>query len=72
VTPKTRSKMGQASRSQHAEVSWCAEDIQALRPDWDEQDCNSFLIDNEDEIQCRMIEWGWNAIKDLLAEDDLW
>ena len=70
--PKTPSKMGQLSRSQHAEVSWCAIDIQELRPVWTVQQCNEFLIDNEDEIQCRMIEWGWNAIKDLLAEEDLW
>jgi hypothetical protein len=64
--PKTPSKMGQLSRSRHAEVSWCAEDIRALRPGWDDKRCNQFLMDNEDDIQCAMIERGWDAISDLL------
>jgi hypothetical protein len=67
--PKTRSKMGSLSRSQHAEVAWCTEDIQELRPDWSAKRCFAFLMDNEDEIQCRMIEEGWEAIKDLLPRE---
>jgi hypothetical protein len=51
-------------------VSWCAEDIQELRPDWSAKKCNAFLMDNEDEIQCRMIEEGWEAIKDLLPREE--
>jgi len=68
--PRTRSKMGQTTRSRHAEVSWCAEDIKELRPDWSDKQCNEFLMDNEDEIQCRMIEEGWEAIKDLLPREE--
>lgn len=68
--PKTRSKMGQSSRSQHAAVSWCAADIQEERPDWSVNKCNKFLIENEDEIQCEMIERGWEVINNLLARDN--
>lgn len=68
--PKTRSKMGQAGRDRHAEVSWCAEDIQTLRPDWSDEKCNEFLMDNEDDIQCAMIERGWDAISDLLRWEE--
>lgn len=68
--PKTRSKMGQLSRQRHAEVSWCAEDIRGLRPDWDDERCNHFLMDNEDDIQCAMIERGWDAIRDLLRWEE--
>lgn len=64
--PKTRSKMGQTGRDRHAEVSWCAEDIKTLRPDWSDEKCNEFLMDNEDNIQCSMIEHGWTAIESLL------
>jgi hypothetical protein len=68
--PKTPSKMGQMSRSYHADVAWCAADIQELQPDWTVQQCNEFLMENEDEIQCRMIEEGWEAIKDLLPREE--
>jgi hypothetical protein len=68
--PKTRSKMGSLSRSQHAEVAWCTEDIQDRRPDWSAKRCFAFLMDNEDEIQCRMIDEGWEAIKDLLPREE--
>lgn len=53
-----------------AQVSWCAEDIQQLRPDWDEAKCNAFLEANEDDIQCAMIERGWDAISDLLRWEE--
>lgn len=66
--PKTRRKSGKTLLL--AVVSWCAEDIQELRPDWSAKKCNAFLMDNEDEIQCRMIEEGWEAIKDLLPREE--
>ena len=56
--PKTRSKMGQLSRERHAEVSWCAEDILTLRPGWTAKQCTDFLMRQEDDIQCAMIERG--------------
>ncbi len=50
--PKRQSKMGQTQRTSHAQVSWCVEDIQTMRPEWSEEQCNKFLMDNEDDIQC--------------------
>lgn len=64
--PKKRNKMGQIGREFHATVSWCAGDIQTLRPNWSDEKCNEFLMDNEDYIQCAMIECGWTAIENLL------
>jgi len=68
--PKTRSKMGSLSRSQHAEVAWCTEDIQDRRPDWSAKRCFAFLMDNEDEIQCEMIGRGWEVIDYRLAREE--
>lgn len=68
--PKTPSKMGQLVRSTHAQVSWCAEDIQSLRPNWSLDQCDEFLMDNEDDIQCAMIERGWDAISDLIRWEE--
>lgn len=68
--PKLQSKMGQTQRTSHAQVSWCVEDIQTLRPEWSEEQCNKFLMDTEDDIQCAMIERGWDAIKDLLRWEE--
>ena len=49
-----------------ATVSWCAEDIQSLRPAWSAERCEEFLDENEDGIQCAMVETGWSVISDLL------
>jgi hypothetical protein len=68
--PKTRSKMGQVSRDRHAEVSWCAIDIQEFRPDWTLQQCNEFLVDNEDEIRGQMIMRGWDVLAELLRLEE--
>lgn len=68
--PKKPSKAGQISREYHATVSWCADDIKSLRPDWTDEKCNEFLMDNEDDIQCAMIERGWDAIADLIRWEE--
>lgn len=68
--PKKPSKMGQCLREYHASVSWCADDVRTLRPDWDDERCNHFLMDNEDDIQSAMIERGWDAIADLLRFEE--
>lgn len=68
--PKTPSKMGQTTRELHATASWCAEDVQEIRPEWDAARCNAFLMDNEDDIQCAMIEAGWEAIRNLIRWEE--
>lgn len=54
------------NRKRYCQVSWCAEDVQTLRPHWSAAKCNAFLDDNECVVQDRMIEVGRNAIEDLL------
>jgi hypothetical protein len=53
-----------------ATVTWTAEDVQSLRPDWTTDKCEEFLEDNERRIQDRLIELGWEVIETLLGEDE--
>lgn len=48
---------------QFAEVSWNAEDVQTLRPDWSEEKCNDMLKQEEDDIQISMIDRGWSVLR---------
>jgi hypothetical protein len=57
-------------RKRYADISWCAVDIQELRPNWSVQKCNEFLDANEDHIQAAMIEAGSDAIKECLPAAD--
>jgi hypothetical protein len=63
-------KLGKLSRCDKARVAWCAEDVQELKPDWSAERCIQFLQDNEDDIQCAMIERGWDAIRDLIRHEE--
>lgn len=49
---------------QFAEVSWSAEDMQVLRPDWSIEQCNYVLDRSEDALQLAMIERGWKTLED--------
>lgn len=57
-------------RDWYAEVSWCAEDIKKLRPDWTDERCVEFLEENEDAIQCGMIERGWYELEDIIKRKE--
>ncbi len=48
--------------SRFGEVSWCAEDVQELRPDWTIRACNIFLDATEDRLQLDMITQGWRCL----------
>ena len=48
--------------SRFGEVSWCAEDVQELRPDWAIRACNIFLDATEDRLQLDMITQGWRCL----------
>ena len=50
-----------------AVVTWCAEDVQTLRPDWSLERCQQFIEDNLRNIQDRMIETGWDVLDDLVS-----
>ena len=56
----------------YATVSWTAEDVKELRPNWGYNECNSFLAENHRHIQERMIEAGRIALETLidLEEED--
>lgn len=49
-----------------ATVSWCAEDIQTLRPDWTTEQAEEWLLTNQRYIRDRLVELGWEVIETLL------
>jgi hypothetical protein len=53
----------------YAQVTWCAGDIQTIRPDWTDEQAEDWLASNEKYIQSRMIEVGWEVIETLIGED---
>lgn len=48
---------------QFAEVSWTAEDMQVVRPDWSIEQCNYVLNRSEDALRTVMIEQGWKILE---------
>ena len=51
----------------YAKVIWRAEDVQHLKPSWTLPRCEEWLQDNENAIQERLIELGWDVIETLLS-----
>lgn len=49
-----------------ATVRWSVEDLQTLRPDWDDEKCAKWLAQWESKIQDRITELGWEVIETLL------
>ena len=47
-------------------ITFAAEDIQTLRPNWSLEECESWLQENEKYIRDRLIELGWEVIETLL------
>lgn len=57
----------------YAKVTWRAEDIQTLKPNWSMDKCEEWLSDYERNISDRLIELGWEVIQTLLditGDDD--
>ncbi len=48
---------------QFAAVSWCAEDVRELVPQWSADRCEDFLNANEDRLQRAMIAAGWSLLR---------
>jgi hypothetical protein len=57
------------SRERHAEVSWCAEDLEMY--DVTTEEATEFLSNNENYIQEAMVEAGFRAIDTLASMDGL-
>jgi len=52
-----------------AAVTWHAEDVQTLKPNWSLEKCNEWLEDNERHMQDRLIELGWEVMDALLMTE---
>lgn len=50
----------------YAQVTWRAEDIQTLKPNWSLEKCQEWLESNENRIQDRLTELGWEVIDSLM------
>lgn len=50
-----------------AVVTWCAEDVQTLKPEWTLEQCEEFLENNVRHIQDRLIETGWEVLEALVT-----
>lgn len=53
-----------------AKVSWCAEDILQIMPEWDIEQCADWLATNEDDIADHMRSTASDYISALLADCD--
>jgi len=49
-----------------ASVTWDAEDVKVLRPEWSTEQAENFLARNQSHIQDRLVELGWSVMQDLL------
>lgn len=58
------------SDRKYATVTWAAEDILTLRPDWNTEIAEEFLDANERRIQDRLVELGWEVIESLLGGEE--
>lgn len=55
--------------NKYATVTWTAEDVQTLRPNWTLEKCAEWLDGNERYIQDRLVELGWEVIESLLGSE---
>ncbi len=51
-------------------VTWMSADIQSLRPDWTDAQCEEWLGANSKRIVERSVELGWEVIECLLDMED--
>jgi hypothetical protein len=51
-------------------IVWNWEDIQSLRPDWTQEDCEATLINIGRKLTERSIEEGWYILRDLLSIEE--
>jgi hypothetical protein len=52
-----------------AAVTWHAEDVKTLKPNWSLEKCNEWLEDNERHMSDRLIELGWEVMDALLITE---
>jgi hypothetical protein len=54
----------------YAVVYWRAEDVQYLKPSWTLPRCEEWLQDNEENIQDRLTEMGYEVMSALLSTEN--
>jgi hypothetical protein len=52
---------------EYAKVVWRAEDVKSINGAWSLEKCEEWLQDNEDRIEERLIELGWEVMGALLS-----
>ena len=52
---------------EYAKVVWRAEDVKSINGAWSLEKCEEWLQDNEDHIEERLIELGWEVMGALLS-----
>jgi hypothetical protein len=56
---------------EYAGVTWRAEDVSMIKPNWSMPKCEEWLQDNEEHIAERLTELGWEVLDAfLMTEDD--
>lgn len=69
TSPWGNAMWNDADKGEYAKVSWRADDLEHLTPDWSEDRRREFLDKYEYDIGDRMVERGWDVIEDLLREE---
>ena len=54
----------------YAVVYWRAEDVSVMKPEWTIEQCEEWLRDNENRIQDRLTELGWEVLDSLLMMEN--
>lgn len=52
----------------YAQLSWSAEDVQAIREDWTLEQCEEALSNIQNRVRDRLCELGWDVLETLLPE----
>lgn len=56
-------------RDGFAETCWSIDDLRSLRPDWSDAQLRDWLAEHESALQSALVEFGWDALAELLSED---
>ena len=50
-----------------AMVVWSWQDVQSIKTDWTQEECEVFMTDYRHDLEDRLVEEGWNIMRDLLS-----
>ena len=52
---------------EYAKVIWRAEDVKSINGAWSLEKCEEWLADNQDNMEDRLTELGWEVMNTLLS-----